>query len=74
MNRTGEEFVYGHDQTFHRTTHLDVEVDSQGHVVAVWFRCLMLPFEEHRVDAARATEMRRVQELPSIHAIHVEAA
>ena len=37
--------IYGHDGTIHQTTHLDVEVDSEGTVTAVWFRCMMLPFK-----------------------------
>ena len=41
--------VYGHDKTLHRTQHVDVQVDN-GKVVAVWFRCLPLRFEQHNVD------------------------
>ncbi|MGH9933231.1 MAG: hypothetical protein ACREA9_28950 [Pyrinomonadaceae bacterium] len=37
---------------------LDVEVDCNGKVVAVWFRCCALPFEQHDVDVERAKEMR----------------
>lgn len=40
-----ESRIYGHDGTIHQTTHLDVEVDSEGVVQTVWFRCMMLPFK-----------------------------
>ena len=36
---------YGDGTTIHSTGHLDVEV-FEGKVVAVWFRCQMLPFEQ----------------------------
>lgn len=45
--------------TIHATEHLDVETDETGAVISVWFRCQMLPFEQTRVDASRAEEMRR---------------
>lgn len=48
---------YGNGGTIHSTGHLDVEIGPDGHVVSVWFRCLTLPFEEHRVDGRRAQEM-----------------
>lgn len=36
---------YGDDKTIHRTGIIDVEIDSgTGEVLAVWFRCLNLPF------------------------------
>lgn len=50
-------YEYGNEDTWHQSTKLDVEVDVHGNVVAVWFRCQMLPFEEHVVDNARANEM-----------------
>lgn len=34
---------YGDGGTIHGTTHLDVEMQD-GKVVAVWFRCQVLPF------------------------------
>lgn len=49
---------YGGTRTIHRTGWLDVEVDSHGQVVAVWFRCLALPFKQSNVDTRRAGEMR----------------
>lgn len=56
------EFVYGNRGTIHHTEHLDVEVDKNGKVVAVWFRCALLPFQQHNVDDTRAVEMRLSQD------------
>lgn len=30
--------------TIHDSRHFDVEVDDEGNVIAVWFRCLRIPF------------------------------
>jgi len=49
---------YGDGGTIHSGTELDVEVDSSGRVVAVWFRCQPLPFRQADVDVDRANEMR----------------
>lgn len=49
---------YGDGGTIHNSTELDVET-YKGNVVAVWFRCQMLPFRQIDVDSARAEEMRR---------------
>jgi hypothetical protein len=49
--------IYGHGGTIHGTEHLDVEVDSDGSVVSVWFRCMALPFQQTLVDRDRAAEM-----------------
>lgn len=38
---------------------LDIEVFN-GSVVAVWFGCLALPFDEHEADTERAIEMVRM--------------
>jgi hypothetical protein len=38
-----------------------VEVDAAGKVVAVWFRCQMLPFEQVTVGERRAREMTRAE-------------
>jgi len=51
------EFRYGDDNTIHRTNHVDVEVDEYGKVVAVWFRCSLVPFEQVEVDVDRAKDM-----------------
>lgn len=50
--------IYGHNSTIHRTTELDVEVDREGKVVAVWYRCTLLPFKQEDVDQPRAASMR----------------
>lgn len=50
--------IYGHDKTIHRTKLLNIEVDKRGEVVAVWFRCVMLPFDVTVVGQQRAAEMR----------------
>lgn len=49
---------YGHGGTIHDSQFLDVETDDAGTVVAVWFRCQMLPFLQTSVSASRAAEMR----------------
>jgi hypothetical protein len=47
---------YGDGGTIHGTQHLHVET-FRGTVVAVWFRCHPLPFEQVEVDGERATDM-----------------
>ena len=42
---------YGDDGTIHQTGSVDVGVDKDGKVVAVWFRCAMLPFIQYDADA-----------------------
>lgn len=39
---------YGGDKTWHDTGVVDVQLNKEGQVVAVWFRCRMLPFTESR--------------------------
>lgn len=43
-----DETFYGGDGTWHQTGHVDVQLNKKGEVVAVWFRCRMLPFRESR--------------------------
>lgn len=63
--------IYGHDKTIHSTEHLDVETHN-GKVVAVWFRCAMLPFEQAEVDGERARSMLATKEqLPRLNAVDV---
>jgi hypothetical protein len=50
---------YGNGGTVHPGSQLDVEIHN-GHVVAVWFRCQALPFQQVDVDAFRAAEMEHV--------------
>lgn len=51
---------YGSDMTVHRTNQLDVETDKDGKVVAVWFRCQALPFQQSTAEDWRAEEMRNM--------------
>jgi len=48
---------YGDGGTIHHTGYVDVDVDRNGHVVSVWFRCQLLPFRQTDVDDHRALEM-----------------
>lgn len=61
---------YGDGGTIHSTTYLDVET-HHGTVVAVWFRCQMLPFRQTEVDGRRASDMESVTELPAITGVEV---
>ncbi len=48
---------YGDDKTIHQSGYVDVELGPNGKVVAVWFRCAVVPFKETRVGRERADEM-----------------
>ncbi len=50
--------IYGHDGTIHGTNYVDVEVDENGNVVSVWFRCMTLSFRQTNVNSQRANSMR----------------
>ena len=52
--------IYGHDGTIHGIQHLNVELDKNGQVVSVWFRCMALPFDQTIVESSRAKEMRNM--------------
>lgn len=41
-----DESFYGGDKTLHNTGTVDVQLNKDGDVVAVWFRCRMLPFTQ----------------------------
>lgn len=41
-----KENFYGGDRTWHNTGTVDVQLNKDGDVVAVWFRCRMLPFTQ----------------------------
>lgn len=41
-----DENFYGGDKTIHDTGHVDVVLDENGNVSAVWFRCALLPFKQ----------------------------
>lgn len=70
-----EEGYYGGNGTIHHTGYVDVEVDKKGKVVAVWFRCMMIPFKQANVDKERANEMERAYKesnLPNLSGIVFE--
>lgn len=48
FSKPEKENFYGGDGTWHQTGHVDVQLNKKGEVVAVWFRCRMLPFRESR--------------------------
>jgi hypothetical protein len=52
-----KENFYGGDGTIHQSGHVDVQLDRDGNVVAVWFRCAMLPFNESIVDDEYAAQV-----------------
>lgn len=53
-DKTDDNF-YGGDGTWHQTGHVDVQLNKKGEVVAVWFRCRMLPFRESREYTKEST-------------------
>ena len=57
---------YGGNDTIHQTGHVDVEQDSEGNVVAVWFRCLPLPFKAVTSNDGRCQGMRFMYQHESI--------
>ena len=76
-----KEFRYGDTpdgdrNTIHASTDLNVEVDKHGIVVAVWFRCIALPFDQTVVDGPRAREMRHAyadgQAVTKLHAVIID--
>lgn len=61
---------YGDGGTIHNTNHLNVETHC-GTVVAVWYRCQRLPFNQSEADGYRATELERPTDLPAITGVEV---
>jgi hypothetical protein len=62
---------YGDGGTIHGANHLDVET-HRGGVVAVWFRCQLLPYRQVDVDERRAVEMGRARDsLPRLTGVEV---
>lgn len=55
--------TYGGMGTIHRTDQLDVET-FEGEVIAVWFRCAEVKFEQVEVSAERANQLRGHQGVP----------
>jgi hypothetical protein len=64
---------YGDGGTIHGTQWLDVQVDIEGRVVAVWFRCQLLPYRVHAVDGAQAKDMRHAYDAmrTELHGVEV---
>jgi hypothetical protein len=62
--------TYGWNGTIHGTEALDVEIGPDGRVIAVWFRCQMLPFNVSHVSHARNIGTTNA-ELPRIMAVEV---
>jgi hypothetical protein len=66
---------YGDGGTIHHNNHVDVEVDNDGNVVSVWFRCCLLPFKHHFVDAQRAKDMNESyasSDIPKLHGVEIK--
>lgn len=62
---------YGEGGTIHGTTELDVEI-CDGTVVAVWYRCQQLPYNEVRVSRSRVADVVRLEgELPAITGVEL---
>jgi hypothetical protein len=61
--------IYGHDKTWHQTEYLDVETDKHGTVVAVWFRCMLIPFKQSPVNGQRAKEMEKAYASHPLHSL-----
>lgn len=51
---------YGNEGTIHQSTGVDVELDKDGKVLAVWFRCCPLAFTQSTADASRAAELKTI--------------
>jgi hypothetical protein len=67
--------LYGGQGTIHPNTEVNVELDSKGNVVSVWYRCQLIAFTQNVVDDARAKDMRRAYEggkIPGVSLIVVE--
>lgn len=65
-----DEYRYGDNHTFHNCGEVNIERDPKtGEVVAVWFRCMMLPFTDDVCDTIRAEELKTYKTLGSIKAI-----
>jgi len=69
-------FIYGRNNTIHRTKILNIEIDEKTkEVVSVWFRCMALPFDINKVDRTRANEMKKTykeNKMIQINAIEIE--
>ena len=64
---------YGGNETIHQTGQVNVEVNQNGEVVSVWFRCMPLPFTESVVDDRRSKEMHGMYaKSPAKSIVHIE--
>lgn len=61
---------YGDGGTIHQSTELDVETHA-GVVVAVWFRCMRLPFRQAEVDFDRGKEMSSDRTKTELYGVEV---
>lgn len=62
---------YGGDNTIHQTGEVNVQLDKHGNVVAVWFRCQMLPFTQRTVtgdyeEGLRSMDMTKLARIKGI--------
>lgn len=60
--------VYGHRGTIHGTELLNVVLDADGAVAAVWFRCQQLPFD---VSGGKSAAVHPDSMLPRLVAVEV---
>lgn len=65
------EYRYGDDKTVHASDYVNVEVNSVGQVVAVWFRCHPVLFKQSYADRTRSVQMEAMysKQQPGIKAI-----
>lgn len=69
-NRNPNILKYGYDKTIHQTGEVNIERDPKTKaVVAVWYRCMPLPFTDEITDVARAKDMREMYKTGLIHKI-----
>ena len=78
MNKKPNLRRYGDNGTIHHTNHIDIETDTNGDVIAVWFRCQPLLFvqtKHNRFSNNRVTEMKEMYKrnnISKLHAVIVE--
>ena len=66
---------YGDGGTIHNTTEVNVELDKNGKVVSVWFRCCPLKFTQRVVDDWRADDMNKMYatgNIPEVHGLEIK--
>jgi hypothetical protein len=68
---------YGDGGTIHNTSEINVELDKNGKVVSVWYRCCLLPFTQRVVDDQRAKSMEesyKRNKIPEIRGLELKHA